>query len=336
LCTRDTLARLVRTRIAIVGAGGVARRHATVLGGFGDVALVGVTDPVADAARSLAQTAQTQAYGDLETLLDATRPDAVYVCVPPFAHGEPERRLLARGIPFFVEKPLASNLVVAEELAEAVARRGLLTATGYHWRYLDGVARAAALLAATPAHLAVAAWLDKVPPVGWWLRRERSGGQVIEQVTHVLDLMVALLGDVREVYAIAAPVTRPAFPDADVDAVTAATLRFASGAVASVSATSLLRTTCRAEVELFCDGRRIVLSETACTVDDGDGDGPVVHADPGHAKERVDRAFVDAVQGWGADVRAPYAVALRTHRVACALARSARDGVPVSVSAAAA
>jgi predicted dehydrogenase len=326
----------VRTRIAIVGAGGVARRHAQVLSAFRDVALVGVTDPAAEAARALAQTFDVQAFPGIETLLDATQPDAVYVCVPPFAHGEAERTLIARGIPFFVEKPLARNLPVAEELAEGVARRGLLTATGYHWRYLDGVGRARELLAATPAHLAMGAWLDRVPPVAWWLRRERSGGQVIEQVTHVIDLMVALLGDVREVYAVAARVARPAFPDADVDAVTAATLRFAGGGVASIAATSLLRGKCRAEVELLCDGRRIVLSETACVVDDDDGAGPVVHADPGDAKVRVDRAFVDAVQGRSADVRAPYAVALRTHRVACAIARSAEVGVPVSLAAPAA
>jgi predicted dehydrogenase len=320
---------VVRTRIAIVGAGGVARRHAQVLSGFADVALVGVTDPDAQAARALAEAHGMPAFPDLAAVLDGAEPDAVYLCVPPFAHGEPERVLIARGIPFFVEKPLASNVALAEELAEAIARRGLLTATGYHWRYLDGVARARELLAATPAHLAMGAWLDKVPPVAWWLQCERSGGQVVEQLTHVIDVMVALLGDVREVYAVAQRVARPAFPDADVDAVTAATLRFTGGAVASVAATSLLRGMCRAEVELLCDGRRIALSEAGCVIDDGAG--PVVHADPGHAKMRIDRAFVDAVQGRCADVRAPYAVALRSHRVACAIARSAQDGVPVSL-----
>jgi predicted dehydrogenase len=49
----------------------------------------------------------------------------------------------------------------------------------------------------------------------------------------------------------------------------------------------------------------------------------------------VDRAFVDAVRGVGDDVRAPYATALRTHRVACALAESARRGEPVDLPAAA-
>jgi myo-inositol 2-dehydrogenase/D-chiro-inositol 1-dehydrogenase len=323
------------TRVGIVGAGGVAQRHARVLAGLPDVQVVGVTDVSPGAARGLAGAYGADAFDGVGDLL-AAGIDAAYVCVPPFAHGPAERAIVAAGVPMFIEKPIAINVAVAEETAGLIADSGLRTAVGHHWRYLEIVEQARKVLDGRPVRLVTGAWLDKVPPVGWWLRRERSGGQVIEQVTHVLDLMVALLGDVREVYAIAAPVTRPAFPDADVDAVTAATLRFASGAVASVSATSLLRTTCRAEVELFCDGRRIVLSETACVVDDGDGAGPVVHPDPGLAKERVDRAFVDAVRGRAADVRAPYAVALRTHRVACAIARSARDGVPVTLSTAAA
>jgi predicted dehydrogenase len=64
-----------------------------------------------------------------------------------------------------------------------------------------------------------------------------------------------------------------------------------------------------------------------------DAAGQEVHEDGGEAKVRVDRAFVDAVRGEGDDVRAPYAAALRTHRVACALAESARRGAPVDLPA---
>ncbi|MCW2999268.1 MAG: putative oxidoreductase [Solirubrobacterales bacterium] len=322
----------MQTRIAIIGGGGVARRHAAVLGGFADVQLVGVTDVVAAAGTALAHEAATVAFDSLGEMLDATDPDAVYVCVPPFAHGEAEWALVQRGIPFFVEKPLAAEPAVAEALAQAVAERGLLTATGYHWRYMANTERARQLLAGTPARLAVGAWLDKVPPVAWWTRRDRSGGQVVEQATHLLDLMLDLVGDVDQVYAIASHAPREALPDADIDDVTSATLRFAGGAVGSLTATSLLRAKHRAGLELFCDGRRLELTETALVVEDGQ----VLKTpeDPWVAKRRVDRAFVDAVQGHGDDVRAAYGVALRTHRVACAIARSALDGTPVDLAGA--
>jgi myo-inositol 2-dehydrogenase/D-chiro-inositol 1-dehydrogenase len=318
-----------QTRIALIGGGGVARRHATVLAGFGDVAIVGVVDVVPEAAATVAQETGAVPFDDVEAMLDATAPDAVYVCVPPFAHGPPERMLVERSIPFFVEKPLSAGLAVAEEVAAAVARRGLLTATGYHWRYRDGVARARELLGETPPRLAIGTWLDTVPPVAWWTRRERSGGQVVEQATHLLDTMLDLVGAVEEVYAVASFAPRAPFPDADVDDVTAATLRFAGGPIGALAATSLLPARHRAAVELLCDGRRLLLSETALVLQDGET--VELAEDPWLAKRRIDRAFVDAVQGRGDDVRAPYATALTTHRVACAIADSARDGAPVAL-----
>jgi predicted dehydrogenase len=162
--------------------------------------------------------------------------------------------------------------------------------------------------------------------VPWWTQRERSGGQVVEQATHLLDVMLDLVGDVEHVYAMGARTERPAFPEADVDDVTAATLRFAGGAVGSLAATALLPAKARAGLELVADGLRLELTETTLTVQDAAGQE--VHEDSGEAKVRVDRAFVDAVRGEGDDVRAPYATALRTHRVACALAESAAAASP--------
>ncbi|HET8681895.1 MAG TPA: hypothetical protein VFM54_08485 [Micromonosporaceae bacterium] len=40
----------------------------------------------------------------------------------------------------------------------------------------------------------------------------------------------------------------------------------------------------------------------------------------------MDRAFIDAVRGNGRDVRAGYADALCTHRLACAVAQAAAGG----------
>jgi predicted dehydrogenase len=307
-----------KTRIAMIGAGGVALRHATTLQSFDDVSLVGVFDVAADRAEALATEAGTQAFADADALLESGV-DGAYVCVPPFAHGDVERDLIERGIPFFVEKPLALDLETAEDVAARLAERGLVTATGYHWRYLEGVQRAAEILADSPARLAIGAWLDKVPPPAWWIRRTGSGGQTIEQTTHLLDTLRCLLGEVEQVHAIASRTQRPAFPDADIDDVSAATLRFASGAVGSVASTCLLAGKLRAGIELFCDGPRLEIGETGFDV----GAGFV--EDGGNAKIRVDRDFVDAVQGRVTRVRAPYSEALETHRLGIALVRSAAE-----------
>jgi myo-inositol 2-dehydrogenase / D-chiro-inositol 1-dehydrogenase len=318
----------VQTRVGFIGAGAVAERHARTLAGFPDVRIIGITDVSAERAAALARQTGARSHADVGALL-AADVDAAYVCVPPFAHGDVEEEVVAAGVPLFVEKPLARDLETAERVGAAIARRGLVTATGYHWRYLEGVERAAALLAAAPAQLASAAWLDKVPPPAWWVRKELSGGQTVEQTTHVLDVLVHLLGDVTQVYAAGSARRRD---DTDVDDATAGVLCFASGAVATVAATSLLRTKARAGVELFSPGRRIEITETEFGIDEGEG----VHTvgDGGDAKVRVDRDFIDAVQGGENRVRAPYASALRTHRVACALDCSAAERAPVDLGGA--
>jgi len=109
-------------RIGLVGAGNVADRHARVLSRFDDVTLVGVTDVVPDAALRLAQRYDVPVFQDLDGLLGAA-PDAVYLCVPPFAHGVAEEAVLDADIPIFVEKPIAGDLPTAARLAALVAGR---------------------------------------------------------------------------------------------------------------------------------------------------------------------------------------------------------------------
>ncbi|MFG1677642.1 Gfo/Idh/MocA family protein [Micromonospora sp. NPDC049282] len=315
-------------RVGLVGAGGVAQRHARVLTGFEDVELLGVTDVAPQAAEALAGTYGGRAFGDVAELL-AAGPDAVYVCVPPFAHGPAEEAVIAAGVPMFVEKPVAVDLETAERIAGLVERRGLRTGVGHHWRYLHVVEEARRLLADRPVRMVNGAWLDKVPPVAWWARRDRSGGPVVEQAAHVLDLVRLLAGEVTEVTAYGDG-TPPPVDGADIDSVTAATLRFASGAVGTLAAACVLTWKHRAGLEILADGLALSLAEDGLTIRDADGERHLP-ADPDAARVAVDRAFVDAVRGAGDDVRVPYAEALRTQRLALAVAESARTGRPVAL-----
>jgi predicted dehydrogenase len=322
-----------RLRIGFVGAGAVARRHAASLAGIDGADVVAVADPDPAAASAFGAATGAAVFAGHEALLGAAAVDALYICVPPFAHGPPEHAAIDAGLPFFVEKPLAVDVPTAERIAARVAERGLVTAVGYHLRYLDTVEAAAELLAGQAVRLAQAFWLDTVPPPPWWMRRRFSGGQTIEQTTHVLDLLRVLVGEVAEVRAqaaLGAPAPgRDADPDADVADVSTALLRFRGGALGTVSSTWLLRAKHRAAVELVADGLVLELSETELTAHDGGA--PWRRAAGNDPKGAADRAFVDAALGRRADVRAPYAEALETHRLACAIDRSAAEDCPVSL-----
>jgi myo-inositol 2-dehydrogenase / D-chiro-inositol 1-dehydrogenase len=170
-------------------------------------------------------------------------------------------------------------------------------------------------------------WLDKVPPVGWWPRLDRSGGPVVEQAAHVLDLARHLAGDVTDVYAYGNG-TPPDVPGADVDGATAAALRFASGAVGTLAATCVLGWKERAGLDVYADGLAVRITETSVAVRDGDTES-VADCDPDAARIAVDRAFIDAVRGDRNDVRVSYAEAIGTHALALAVAESAATGRPV-------
>ena len=150
-----------------------------------DVEIVGFADPDFERAQALASKVGARAYNAPRDLLERENLDAVYICVPPFAHGDPETAAIDAGLPFFVEKPLSLTLDDAEAIGKAVERSGLVTAAGYHWRYLDTVEEARGLLRDRPAQLVTGHWLDQTPPPQWWWRENQSGGQIVEQATHI-------------------------------------------------------------------------------------------------------------------------------------------------------
>nr|WP_229583002.1 glycosyltransferase [Paracoccus sp. S-4012] len=316
-------------RLGFIGAGGIAHRHFGVLETMPDVEVVAIADPDIGRAEDAARRMNATPYADHEAMLAREDLDAVYICVPPFAHGAPERACIASGLPFFVEKPISLDLDLAEEIAAEVETAGLVTAVGYHWRYLDTMDEARAHLARNPAHLMQGFWIDQTPPPEWWWREDRCGGQVVEQATHIIDAARFLAGDVTEVFGLSARRDREDFTGLTVPTATAATLRFASGALANLAATCLLRWNHRVGLHVFADALALEITDFDLMVDTGQG-RPVRRAE-GDPVWREDRDFVEAVMGRENRIRCPYAEALETHRVALAISRSAREGALVKM-----
>ncbi|MET0376948.1 MAG: glycosyltransferase [Rhizorhabdus sp.] len=317
------------TKVGFIGAGGIAQRHFGVLERFEDVAIVAVSDVDEGRAQDAAARFGARAFTDPQAMIAAVELDALYICVPPFAHGAPERAAIAAGLPFFVEKPVSLDLATAAEIAAEVAQAGLITAVGYHWRYLDTVDEVRGLLADKPARLMSGYWLDATPPPQWWWHQDQSGGQMVEQTTHLLDLARYLGGEVTRVYGLAGHTRRAEFPGLDVPTVSAASLQFASGAIANFASTCLLGWNHRVGLHLFGDRLAIEITDHDLMVDIGRG-RPVRGAQ-GDPVWREDRDFIDAVRGGENRIRCPYPEALVTHRLALAIGESARTGQAIVV-----
>ncbi len=107
-----------------VGTGFIAGRHLAALSGFRDVEIVAVADAAADRVEAVAARHGARAYLSGLALLETEELDAVWLCVPPFAHGDLEDAAIDRGLPVFVEKPLSTELEPAVRIADRVRETG--------------------------------------------------------------------------------------------------------------------------------------------------------------------------------------------------------------------
>jgi len=223
---------LPRLRIGVIGCGGRAGSHLQALGGREDCEIAAVADVAEAAARRAGERLGVPWHTDHRELL-ARDLDAAVICVPVFAHGQVELDVIARGLPFLVDKPVARDLATARRVLAALRAAGLWACVGYQLRYAAGVRRARAFVRErTVALVDGHYWCGTGRGGSWHNDWEKSGGQLVEQATHTVDLMRHLAGEVEEVYAqqahrILTGITSP-------DAYTVS-LRFASGALGSLS-----------------------------------------------------------------------------------------------------
>jgi predicted dehydrogenase len=167
-------------------------------------------------------------------MLEREQLDAVYVCLPPFAHGDPEYAVLERNLHLFVEKPQALNVEIARDIAARVEESGVISCVGYNWRYLDVTEKARELLSGVRPALAFGYWIGGTPGSPWWRVKSKSGGQIVEQTTHVYDCARYLMGDVVSVYAAGTRGLMQDLPNYDVEDASTVSLTFESGAVATI------------------------------------------------------------------------------------------------------
>ena len=84
-----------------------------------------------------------EAFADWESLLERGEPEAVLVLTPPRLHREVTVESLERGLPVYLEKPVARDLADAQVIVAAAERTGVVCAIGYQWRAITWVPPAA-------------------------------------------------------------------------------------------------------------------------------------------------------------------------------------------------
>jgi predicted dehydrogenase len=233
---------MARLRTAILGCGKFARRHAGLLAGLDDVELVGFCDGSLPKAVEYNETfagGRAKLYTDYTAMFDDLPLDLVYICLPPYAHDREVELACRHGVHFLIEKPIALDLALAKRMAAAVRASGVKSQVGFMYRHGAAALRLRqALQAAPPAHGAFMTldYACNSLHSPWWRDRARSGGQVVEQAIHLLDLARFFLGEPVEVFSAQANLFHRDVPDYTVEDASATVMRFESDSLAVLTA----------------------------------------------------------------------------------------------------
>lgn len=228
------------TRTAIIGTGAIADAHATAVAESGGRAvLVAAVDLDAAKVREFADRWGIEAtYSDLAEMLRTERPDLLHICTPPQSHVPLARIALEAGVHVLIEKPPALTLAEASELIELDAASTASAMIVFQHRFGSGATRVRDMLAAGDLGSPLVALCETLwfradsyydlPWRGTW--QVEGGGPTLGHGIHQFDMLLSILGPWSEVTAMASRLERPT----DTEDVSAAVVRFESGAIATI------------------------------------------------------------------------------------------------------
>jgi predicted dehydrogenase len=318
-------------RVAVIGFGTMGRKHTkncSRIGGVEVATVVGVDEAEAEVIRA---EAGVPAYTDAIKMLNEVPVDAVILATPPGVRRETVMAAAGMGKSLFLEKPITLNLQTAREYCDIAEKRSLVNAVGFQLRYSPLTERAKEIVEGrTVTHVRTACttsyYLKRDVP-DWFLQRRHSGGPLLEQAIHPIDIARLLVGDITHVFARA---ERLLFPDAgelDSEDTIVLAYRFASGALGTHT-DSCAMTEFNWEVELFGPDWRLLVDFARKRLSGHTGEATIGQDFPDidlHLLEM--QAFLKAVRNHKPDfVRSDFADATKTLATVLAGDRSIRTG----------
>jgi len=230
---------MTRIRAGFLGCGGIANRHAGALRTLaGDFELVAGCDRELPRAAAFADKNGGRAYAEFDRMLDEGRLDLLIVTLPPNIREGHAEKAVARGINLLVEKPIALDLAKAEAIVNAAERAGIIAANGFMYRFGDAVARWKAADTGK-AGLFAGSYHCNALHAEWWRKKACSGGQLVEQAIHLVDLVRLFMGEPDTVYARSANLFHKSTPNYDIEDVSAIVFGWDDGCIATLNASNI-------------------------------------------------------------------------------------------------
>jgi len=223
----------------VVGCGSIGRRH------LRNLRVLRQTELLVYRSRQVSVKAIEQEFGvqSFFSLTDAlaARPDVVVIANPTSMHMAVALEAAAARCHLFIEKPVSDSTEGTDRLLALVEQRGLVAMVGYNLRFHPAIRKLKEMVVsgAIGNVLSVRSWAGQYLP-DWhpgedyrssYAARSELGGGVILTLSHELDYLRWLFGDVAEVTATAA---QPSELEITAESLAEITLSFENGVTAHV------------------------------------------------------------------------------------------------------
>src|SRR5713101_7950670 len=322
-----------KLRFGIVGCGVIGPIHAQAIASLPDAQLVAVTDINPEKTQRLADEYAVKPYTDLAEMLAGEKLDVVIICTPSGQHGDVACQAMRSGRHVIVEKPMEISHAAIEEMLRVQQESGVKLAVISQHRF-------------DPASLQVHDLVEEQAfgrlvmgnaIIPWWRSQAYydsgawrgtwkldGGGVLMNQSIHSIDLLQWLMGPVRSVYAY----TDTLVHRMETEDVAVAVLRFANGALGTISATTGAYPGVSTRIEIYGDKGSAVIEDDRLSYlhlarDDHEEVGSY-GVDPGQRVHSTATADMSAAQD-------PAALSFRSHALQIAdMIRAIReDGTPL-------
>lgn len=189
-------------KVGVLGCGGIAQVHGTVLKSMENVEIVACCDIKRERAEQFSKDFGGTVYIDIEELLEKEDVDTVHICLPHFLHVPVTLLALKKNIRVFMEKPPVISKEQYEDLKKVATDKNL--AFCFQNRYNPCTVKAKELIESgltgkVLGTRGIVNWHREAPyytESGWrGVLKTEGGGVLINQSIHTLDLMTYLTGE---------------------------------------------------------------------------------------------------------------------------------------------
>lgn len=238
----------MRIRWGLIGCGDISRRRvAPALRDSRLCELVAVSRAKAELAEAFAKEFGARRWcADWQDLLMDYEIDAIYVATPVHLHAEQTIAAAERGKHVLCEKPMALNVAECDRMIDACRSNDVNLGIAYYRHFYPVVRRVKKLIDSGELGVPVVVqmnafeWFNPEPSAArsWLLKKEFSGGgPMFDFGCHRIEVLLDLLGDIRDVKSTLAN----AFFDREVEDTATAIFQFERGTSGTLTVTHAAR-----------------------------------------------------------------------------------------------